>query len=276
MIKKFLLGTMLLSLAVVAQAANTAFDNAANPAYNPDDADNGNDGDPANNTNGWVSGDNGGTGFSAWTFLDGVNSTQAGFFMGSSSANAGGSSGNIDTAGRSWGMFANSGALADAIRPLTGGSLLVGQKITLSIDTGFIQSGGSEGFGLRTSTGQNRMEFFFNGGATNYTLADNTGNHNTGIGFTGNGLSFAFTLTGTDTYSLDVTPNGGSTSNFTGTLEGTSGTGIDQLRFFNFNGGNGSDANFYANLLTVPEPSTWVAGGLTLLSLLFLRRRRAA
>jgi len=265
MIKKFLLGTALLSFTFAAHAANTAFDKASNSPYEPG--------------NTWINGQNGGSGFGAWILSPATNTGTAGFFMGSSSGNAGGSSGNIDTAGVSWGMYANSGQTASAIRPLTGGSLLVGQTITLSIDNGFLNSPSSEGFGLQTSGGTNRMEFYFNGGDSNYTLADNTGTHNTGIGFTGNGLSFAFTLTGTDTFSLAVTPNGGGTTNFNGTLEGVAGTGIDQLRFFDFNGGNGQtsgNGDFFVNLLTVPEPSTWTAGGMTLLSLLFLRRRRVA
>jgi hypothetical protein len=165
--------------------------------------------------------------------------------------------------------------------PLTGGSLLVGQMITLKIDNGFLNSPSSEGFGLQTSTGSDRLEFFFNGGNTNYTIADLSSNiRNTGIPFTGNGLSFAFTLTGTDTYSLDVTPNGGGTTNFTGTLKGTAGTGIGQLRFFDFNGGNGQsggNGDFFVNsLAVVPEPSTWLAGAMTLGGCFYLRRRRKA
>lgn len=261
------MGIILLGLAFTVQAANTGFDNASNSPYN----------------DGWQTGDNGGSGFGAWT----LNATsgdggQNGFFMGSSSGNAKnpGPSGNIDTAGRSWGMYANSGQTASAIRPLTGGSLLVGQTITLSIDNGFLDNGSSEGFGIQTSGGVNRLEFFFTGGNGSYTLADNAGNNATGIPFTGNGLSFAFTLTGTDTYSLDVTPNGGGTTNFTGTLEGVAGTGIDQLRFFDFNGGNNQsngNGDFYVNLLTVPEASPRIFFAVpALLGILLLRRRRTA
>lgn len=266
MLARFFFTSLLVTCALSLQAANTGFDNASNSPYEPG--------------NSWTNGQNGGSGFGPWaltTTSGDVN--QNGFFIGSSSGNAGGSSGNINTAGVSWGMYANSGQTASAVRPLTGGSLLVGQTITLSIDNGFLNSGSSEGFGLQTSGGTNRMEFFFSGGNANYTLADNSGNRDSGIGFTGNGLAIAFTLTGIDTYSLAVTPNGGSTSNFTGTLEGTSGTGIDQIRFFDFNGGNGQsngNGDFYANLLTVPEPSTWVVGTLTGLALLgsFARRVR--
>lgn len=258
--KKFLALALSFSLTIAVQAANTGFDKASDPVYGT-----------------WDNGDNGGSGFGAWVLsTTSGDSGQNGFFVASSSGNAGGSSGNIDTAGVSWGMYANSGQTASAVRPLTGGSLLVGQKITLSIDNGFIQNGGSEGFGLQTSGGSNRLEFFFTGGSSNYTYVDSTGSHDSGVGFTGNGLSFAFTLTGVDTYSLAVTPNGSGTTTLNGTLSGAPGSGIDQLRFFNFNGGSGSDANFYANLLTVPEPSTYAAGALPLLGLLFFRRRKTA
>jgi len=264
MIKKFALGIVSLSLAVAVQASNLASDEADNSPYG--------------GAHGWQTLDNGGSGFGAWVFTNpGAGGPTGGFFIGSSSLNAGGSSGNIDTAGVSWGMYANSGLTSAAVRPLTGGSLAVGQEIKASIDNGFLDTGSSEGFGLQTSGGVNRLEFFFSGGDSSYRLADNSGANLTGIGFTGNGLSLAFTLTGTNTYSLDVTPNGGSTSNFTGTLEGVAGTGIDQMRFFDFNGGNneGSNGDFFANSLqVVPEPSTWLAGAMTLGGCFYLRRRR--
>src|SRR5437879_8433719 len=138
MIRKIALGLLSLGLALTLQAANTAFDQASNSPYEPGGT--------------WTNGQNGGFGFGAWVLSPSSNTANAGFFMGSSSGNAGGSSGNIDTAGVSWGMFANSGQTASAVRPLTGGSLLVGQKITLSIDNGFLDTGSVEGFGDRKST----------------------------------------------------------------------------------------------------------------------------
>jgi PEP-CTERM motif len=268
MVTKIALGFLSLSLALTLQASNTAFDQANNSPYEPG--------------NTWTNGQNGGTGFGAWvlTTTSGVTS-QNGFFMGSSSGNGNGSSGNINTAGVSWGMYANSGQTASAVRPFTGGDLLVGQSVTLEMDNGFLTSGSSEGFGLQTSGGANRLEFYFLGGTAGYTLADGSGTNVTSIPFTSDGLAIKFTLTGINMYSLSVKTNpngtGGSTTNFNGTLEGVAGTGIDQLRFFDFNGGNGqgSAGDFYANLLTVPEPSTWFAGALSILgALLFARRRR--
>src|SRR5438128_10269891 len=131
MIKKFALEILLLAIAVTVQASNLASDEADNSPYG--------------GAHGWQTLDNGGSGFGAWTFSNpGGNGATGGFFIGSSSGNAGGSSGNIDTAGVSWGMYANSGVTSAAVRPLTGGSLAVGQEIKLSIDNGFLNAGSSE------------------------------------------------------------------------------------------------------------------------------------
>lgn len=259
MLKRTVLAFAGIALAFVgAHAANVATDNAGDPVYD----------------NGWQTGDNGGTGFGAWTLNGGAGTA---FFVNSSTLNAGGSSGGIDTGGRALGMFANND-LAEAIRPLTGGSLLVGQSITLQLDNGFIQSGGSAGFDLRDSTGNARLSFYFQGGGTNYTVFDSMGTRDSGVGFTGNGLSIAFTLTGTDTYSISITPNGGGTTVVSNNLAGTAGTGIVDMRFFNFNAGTNQDSNFYINnLAVVPEPTTLsLLGGPALLGAWFLARRKRA
>lgn len=261
MLQKSVLAVAIATLSLSAFGANPANDNASNPIYN----------------DGWDNSDNGGTGFGAWVLSTGVSNSS--FFIGSSAQNAGGSSGNIDVGGKSFGIFANNAqTAADAIRPLTGGSLSVGQTITLSIDSGFIQTGGAQGFGLQTSAGANRLEFFFSGGSNSFSLTDNSGTNASGVQFTGNGLAISFTLTGADTYSMTVTPNGGSATPFSGTLAGTAGSGIGQMRFFNFNGGTNSDSNFYVNnLAVVPEPSTisLLAGPAILGAFMFVRRRRA-
>ena len=49
-------------------AVQLAYDVATNLAYQDDDSNAGNDGDPMNNTNGWQAGDNSGFGFTAWNF----------------------------------------------------------------------------------------------------------------------------------------------------------------------------------------------------------------
>ena len=119
---KFIPGILSLSITVaVADAAAPASDKASNSPYEPG--------------NTWADGQNGGTGFGAWALTSGTNS---GFFMGTSSSNgAMPPSGNIDTAGESWGMFASGGDTASAVRPFTGPNgarqLAVGQSISLAM-----------------------------------------------------------------------------------------------------------------------------------------------
>ena len=80
----------------VVDAAAPASDKASNSPYVPG--------------NTWVNAQNGGSGFGGWVLTSG---TSSGFFIGSSSGNGGSPpSGNIDTAGVSWGMLASNGDTA--------------------------------------------------------------------------------------------------------------------------------------------------------------------
>lgn len=56
----------------VSYAVQLAYDDATNPAYQNDDLNGSNDGNAANNTNGWQAGDNGGSGFTPWNFDAGI------------------------------------------------------------------------------------------------------------------------------------------------------------------------------------------------------------
>lgn len=202
----------------MSKAAAAVSDNAANSPY----------------SNGWQTGDNGGSGFGAWTIS---GSGSAGVFVGGS-----------DIGASSWGLYANSGGLSQAVRSLSS-SLAVGQTFSLQMDNGFVNTGGTVGFSLQSS-GANRFEFLFIGGQSNYLINDSTTGDNTGVGFTSSGLTLAFQLTGADAYSFTI--NGGSA--ITGNL-GNSG-GIDGIRFYNANAGPGSDHDlFFNNLSVVPEPS---------------------
>jgi len=207
-----------------------------------------------------------------------------GFGAFSTSGGTGGSSGTFtgasDLGDPSWGFFASSGESSQALYDFVGGALIVGQTISFQIDNGNIQSGGTVGIGLQNSgLGNNRFEFFFVGNDTNYTYLDNGGSQDSGIGFTSSGLTLDFTLTGADTYSIDVTPLGSSTSSWTGTLGGTPGSGVDRLRFFNFNAGSGSASDFYANNISIiPEPSSLMMlglAGMAAAGLVALKRKRS-
>ena len=238
-----------------------------------------NEADAAYSAN-WLSGSNGGTGFNAWAL---IATGTAGFFTGDSSLNAGGTSGNINTSGKSWGAFANTGGLASAVRTFQAGgpnaasTLAIGQQFVTSFDNGFINSGGTVGFGLQDSAGGNRFEFFFAGGAAGYTVSDSAP-VTTAHGFTGDGLRATFTLTGTDKYSFGLSYNTGApaSESFSGTLKGTAGNGIDRFRFFNSNAGTTSNNDAFINSVAiVPEPGSMILFSVAAIGLLTARRRKA-
>ena len=250
-----------LSAGPAARAAVLGADDAAAAAYNT----------------GWTSGTNGGSGFGPWILSPAQNTNTSGFFVGTS-ANNGDGGGNalppsdIDVTGESWGIYANSGQTATALRPFTG-DLTVGQRLVFSFDNGWIDTGGEVGFAL-AGAGEDRIQFFFTGGDQNYVLLDQAGIRDTLIPFIDEGMVVDFTLTGADTYSLTVVPHGATVRSFTGTLGGTAGDGIAAVRFFNDNAGSFSQRDLFVNSLAiVPEPATPVAVGVVVTGLLPRRRR---
>jgi len=197
----------------------------------------------------------------------GTNGT-GGFFIGSSTANGGGDpdgTGDIDTDHQAWGMYANAGALSGAIRPFNE-LLAVGQTFKINLDNGYVnnatQNGGSigagsVGFGLQDAGGTNRFEFYFTGGDSQYRINDASGLTNaTGISFTDQGLHLEFTLTAVNAYSVTVSAAdsdgpSGLPLTFTGTLTGTAGTSIDQVRLFNYSAGVGATFDAYFNSISI-------------------------
>lgn len=212
---------------------------------------------------GW--GGNGGFGFDPWSF---TTESGSGVFVGNAASNGdgdGNADGDINTAGRSWGMFSEPGRLSTATRSFSFGSLPTRSTLRIAMDNGFINgpfdggSDGSFGFGLR-SGGTNRFEFFFRGGDTTYSVNDSAGISATSVGFTDEGLNLEFTLTADDNYSLSITPLGGSSTVVNGTLAATGG--IDDLRLFSFSTQrfvSDSAADGFFNSISVeeiPEPSS--------------------
>ncbi|MDM8530892.1 Calx-beta domain-containing protein [Anaerolineales bacterium HSG25] len=186
----------------------------------------------------WDNGDNGGTGFNGWSLTSGSNSDH----FTSTSINNGGAvdsngDGDINTGGGAWGMYANSGDTATAVRTFAN-TLDVGASFSIDMDNGYVDGGGTVGFGLQNSSGENLTEFYFVGEGTNYTLNDNAGATDTGIGFTDEGLSLVFTLTSASTYDVQITYLKGNTvTNFTSRSLSNPGGGqtVSQVRLFNAN-----------------------------------------
>ena len=275
MIKEFAVCIFSLGLTLkLVMAAAPASDQAGNAPYEPG--------------NTWANAQNGGVGFGAWTLTSGTNS---GFLMGSSSANGNGSSGNIDTAGTSWGMFANSGDTASAVRPFTAGGpnasaqLAVGESISLAMDNGFIQNGGSAGFSLQNGQGADRFSFFYLGGDSvdsHKIIVNGTQfNLNPVIPLTTDVFSnITFTLGASNTWSLSVTENGGGTNTYSSaSFANLPASNITRIRLFDANAGSGTSNNVYFNSLAiaVPEPSvvSLLIVPVALATWFYIRRRRA-
>ncbi len=243
--------------------------------------------------NGWQTGDNGGTGFGAWTLQNGHS-----FFISSSTVNADGSDngtvggvasdGDINTPDRpldedginnAWGFKDNGGSAADALRNFNA-ALQIGDTFRIDMDNGYIDTGATVGFGLQNSTsGQNKFEFFFVGGNSTYTYVDEGGSHSSTIGYTDEGLTIEFTLTGADSYSATFTTRGGAVQTVSGDLGGaTDGEDVDRFRGFIVQNNTADSHILFFNSMeidsldAVPEPTIallLVAGG----GLIYSRRR---
>ncbi|MFT3789398.1 MAG: PEP-CTERM sorting domain-containing protein [Tepidisphaeraceae bacterium] len=242
--------------------ASLASDDASNATY----------------ASGWATGSattTTGTWGGGWTFTTTNGDTgQNGRFTGTSTGNDQGISGltSINTGGRAWAMYSNSGTLVTADRPLDG-ALLLKQSIQFSLDNGNIGNGNKVGVQLMVGSTV-AFEFRFVGGETNYSLYDGGGVVTTSLGFSLGGVSAQFDKVGLNSYNFTATRKETNTvytlSNRT--FAGGSG-GVTSIRFFNSNAGAGGSNNAYFNSIAViPEP-----GALALLGsglLLSLRRRK--
>jgi hypothetical protein len=191
----FITSFFVVACAIPVRAAILASDSAADGTYD----------------DGWNLGDNGGFGFFPWT----LNNTgpNSGHFIFTSTENGDGDSngdGDIDTAGRAWGMFANSGELAEAFRGFNS-PLAAGDTFRVAMDVGFIDSGSVDLMALRTFGGDNRMELLFIGGQNTFLINDFVVGFDTGIPFTDEGLEVAVRITGADTYDVAITELGSGT-----------------------------------------------------------------
>lgn len=220
-----------------AMAANVAIDSASNSAYG----------------DGWQNGDNGGSGFGAWTL------------------NATGSGGTyVGTTGQgnpSFGLFSGLSGTATASRLFTGGALGVGQTFSINLGhTANIATNNDIGL-LLTDGGITVFTLKFFGGGTDWLLNDGGLDFGSGQAYAPNtSLAFSFTYEGSNKYSY--TFGTGSGTSFTATSDIS---GIDGFTLFNNNQGSGENLGAN-NMAIIPEPSAALLSGLGALAL--LRRRR--
>ena len=184
-------------------------------------------------SDGWNTGNNGGTGFGGWVLY---NDSSAGHFI----------------ATNGWGLWSSqSNNLSEAVRtfPLP---LTAGQTFSVSRKNNWILEGvGSVGVALRSGN-TTVWEFFFNGGDTEYSM---TGG-NSGIGWTNSVIDISFNLTSSNTYSVNITPQGLSTMTYTGSFSGV----VDNFRAWSYNNGiidspENANRDYFFNNLKITAPA---------------------
>jgi hypothetical protein len=221
--------------------ASIAADNASNAPYD----------------NGWQSGDNGGTGFGAWSF---VNSGSHSYFIGSST-DLSGPGANINVSGESFGMFGGSGGFADAARSFSA-PLAVNQAFSIDLAVNF--RNGNKGIDLRNSS--NVVLFNFNVGSDDYRV----NSVSIGSAYSANtAFRLTFVQTSASGGSWTVVRSGGVTDTDSGTYSGV----LQNFKLYVAGTDGGAANNLYANNMSIsaiPEPTAalcvplagLIAGGL--------------
>lgn len=235
--------------------------------------------DNASNYTTWGDGDNEGFGFLPWAVSsnnDGVNDF-AGTFLGDSTAGAG----NINSSGKSFGMYANPGtAFMNAARAFSS-SLDIGSVFTFQMALNF--DNGLKGMRLYAGAQDEVFNMEAGNGASVASL-NATLNAGTGAGYDYGGndavLDFMFTINSADTLSYKISrtsSQGFQGTLFSGTVSGLT-EGISGFGFFISGTDSGAPQNnlYVNNFAVVPEPSSIMACGLGLLASALRRRRSAA
>jgi hypothetical protein len=171
----------------------------------------------------WTNGSNGGSGFTAWNqqMLTGSGNSNAGFYIASvgDHPDLKGATKN----GKAFGLYANgiNFEVASAFRGFSA-PVAVGQSVSITWQTGVFErkfdvdsdAAGSVGFTLRTGNAGSgvddynkgaRFEFGVYAGLVDYQIYDGQDDHDSGVLFDDGGVKLKFTLTGPDTYDLDIT-----------------------------------------------------------------------
>jgi autotransporter-associated beta strand protein len=175
----------------------------------------------------------------SWSFTTG---SDGGVFLGNNQS-------SIDTSSKAWGLWANNGYTTEAKRDFA--AMDAGDVFYVEMDNGGVGTGSVLGFSLQNSSGTTALEFYFQGGNSNYTINRNGGTQDSGIGWSNAGLLITITNATSTTYSMMVTVKGGSTYGpFTGTYM-NSVSSISRFRAFSYEASGQSSDDLFFNSLKV-------------------------
>ena len=209
---KLLVGLIVISLALTltapAESTVIAQDDASQSAYGAQ----------------WDNSKNGGTGFGNWTLTTegNDNDRHSGFFIADTRNNA--DLNGVTKNDKAFGLFANGSGFEQAVayrafeKPLQ-----AGDSFSFMIENGTFEkkfdnddpTPGSIGLVLRTSNANSSVadynkdavfEFGYDNGKDNYQIYDGSGadQADSGVPFTDSGVSVTVTITGPDTYDLEI------------------------------------------------------------------------
>jgi hypothetical protein len=214
--------TIIVSGPTAGGTTTNAWDNAGQSAY----------------AESWISGDNGGAGWGGgWDLMGAEN---AGHFIADAVSHS-----NLNISSPAFGLYANSDALSQAVRPLVS-PLSSGQTLRVAFENNWINTSNSVGMALMNNNADGLFEFYFYGGEDHYRISDCNGIWDSGIPWTADGMDIAFTLTGGTNYAVTI-----GSSNYTGSLISRDDMQISRVRFWNYSAGPDTAYNAYFNDLYV-------------------------
>ena len=215
---------------------------------------------------GWQAGDNDGTGFGPWSLsTTSSDPNRNGHFIFTSTLNGDGADdngdGDIDTAGRAWGLYANQGNDSRATRPFDS-PLVSGSSFSIRLDNGLVDPGGNPqvGFELENSLGQNLVVLAFapDVNAAEYVLVDGAGLSSTGVPITDEGIQVDIVLLTATDYEMVITNLfDGVQTLYAGPLSSPGGgQSVDAVSIFNYFAGPDPFQDLFANDLQICYPDT--------------------
>ncbi len=182
----------------------------------------------ANYGGGWSNGSNQGLGFEPWS----LQTT--------------GTGGRFISSANGWGLWSQGDGVSQAVRPF-GSPMSVGQRFHAVLRNRTIHANQRMGLALRHAAGQPLVQFYFDGAHTHYRVEDAEGARATSIAWTDEPQAVTIELLDASSYRMTV-----DATEIAGTYSGVPA----EVRFWDSQGGQGSDYDVFFNHIALTTPGT--------------------